>query len=51
MDSKIIGDAKYQELNMAFSFDEQDPSKIIVDVVADRIIYQLELKADLEIDF
>jgi hypothetical protein len=41
MDSKIIGDAMYQELNMAFSFDEQDPSKIIVYVVADRVSYQL----------
>jgi hypothetical protein len=41
MDSKIIGDAMYQELNMAFSFEEHDPSKLIVEAVADRISYQL----------
>jgi hypothetical protein len=41
MASSIIGDAKYQELNMSFSFDVQQENKLIVNALADHTPYQL----------
>jgi hypothetical protein len=51
MSSSIIGDAKYQELNMSFTFDEHEEGKMTVNAVADRIPYQLELFANPDLDF
>ncbi len=51
MSSSIIGDAKYQELNMSFTFDEQEEGKITVNAVADQNPYQLELFANPDLDF
>ncbi len=51
MSSSIIGDARYQELNMSFTFDEQEEGKMTVHAVADRIPYQLELLANPDLDF
>ncbi len=51
MASSIIGDAKYQELNMSFIFDEQEEGKIIVNAIADQIPYQLELFFNPDLDF
>ncbi len=41
MASSIIGDAKYQELNMSFTFDEQNEDKKIINAIADHTPYQL----------
>ena len=41
MASSIIGDAKYQELNMSFTFDEQHEDKLIIHALADHNSYQL----------
>jgi hypothetical protein len=51
MSSSIIGDARYQELNMSFTFDEQEEGKMTVNAVADRIPYQLEILANPDHDF
>jgi hypothetical protein len=51
MSSSIIGDAKYQELNMSFTFDDQEEGKITVNALADQIPYQLELFANPDLDF
>jgi hypothetical protein len=51
MSSSIIGDAKYQELNMSFTFEEQEEGKITVNAVADQIPYRLELFANPDLDF
>ncbi len=51
MSSSFIGDAKYQELNMSFTFDEQEEGKIIVNAIADQVPYQLELFANPDLDF
>ncbi len=50
MASSIIADAKYQELNMLFTFDEQEEGKIIVNAVADHIPYQLEFFSNPDFD-
>jgi hypothetical protein len=41
MASSIIGDAKHQELNMSFTFDEQNEVKKIINAIADHTPYQL----------
>ena len=41
MASNIIGDAKHQELNMSFTFDEQNEDKKIINAIADHTPYQL----------
>ena len=51
MASSIIGDAKYQELNMSFTFDEQHEDKLIIHALADNNSYQLELDFNPDLDF
>ena len=51
MSSSIIGNAKYQELNMSFTFKEHEEGKITLNAVADQIQYQLELFANPDLDF
>jgi hypothetical protein len=51
MASSIIGDAKCQELNMSFTFDEQEEGKIIVNALAGQTPYQQEIFFDPDLDF
>ncbi len=41
MSSSVIGDAKYQELNMSFTFDERLKDKLIIHALADHNSYQI----------
>jgi hypothetical protein len=39
MTFNIIGDAKHQELNMSFTFDEQNEDKMIINALVDHTPY------------
>ncbi len=51
MNSSVIGDAKHQELNMSFTFDEHYQDKLIVNVITNHTPYQLELLSNPDLDF
>ena len=51
MNSSIIGDAKHQELNISFTFDEQHQDKLIVNAIVNHTPYQLKLLSNPDLDF
>ena len=49
--SSIIPDAKHQELNISFTFDQSQEDKLIIDALVDHTPYQTEIVYNLDLDF
>jgi hypothetical protein len=47
----MIGDAKNQEPNISFTFEEQEEGKITVNALDDQILYKVEVFDNPDLDF
>ncbi len=51
MTSNIIADAKYQELNMSFVFNDEIEGKLLIKALSNNTAYEIEILPNPHFDF